>query len=387
MRTKKIQIYGIGLQSLYWMTFCSIFSYAVMFLETKGFSSVYSGALMASASMVAAVIQPLMGSWADKGNPKRLRALIFSTLLIAILSNLLIQLRGDLNIVILFSYVLSLVSIVSLQPLMSAIMFNASSDESTINFGVARAFGSLAFAGASSSIGYFIALSSVDILPKISLGMLVALTLIVYTFPVKSVDQKDDYSFDEHLERKSPFLKRYPRFKFLLTGIMFIFVLHSMLNVFMIYIVKSVGGSEKDFGLALMMMAAVEIPAMVYSSRLIRRFSIEKLFAVSIFFYIIRGTLFVMATSMTGIYIAQLTQAVSFALYIPVSVAYINLKIHTNDRVKGQTLIVSATTLGNVAGSMVGGTLIDNFGVTAMLISGLISVIIGFVFVMLGLKK
>ncbi len=387
MRTRKIQIYGIGLQSLYWMTFCSVFSYAVMFLETKGFSSIYSGALMASASMVAAVIQPLMGSWADKGTPRRLRGLIFSTLLIAIFSNLLIQIRGDLSIVILFSYVLSLISIVSLQPLMSALMFNASTDESTINFGMARAFGSLAFAGASSSIGYFITLTSIDVLPKISFGILIALTMVVYTFPVKSVEEKDDYTLDEHSMRKSPFFTRYPRFKFLLTGMMFIFVLHSMLNVFMIYIVKSVGGSEKDFGLALMMMAAVEIPAMVYSSKLIRRFSIEKLFAVSIFFYIVRGTLFVMATSMTGIYIAQLTQAISFALYIPVSVAYINLKIHANDRVKGQTLIVSATTLGNVAGSMIGGTLIDSFGVTAMLTSGLISVIIGFVFVMLGLKK
>ncbi|MBE0451566.1 MAG: MFS transporter [Clostridia bacterium] len=387
MKSKNIQIYGIVLQALYWMTFCSVFSYAVMFLETKGFSSVYSGALMASASMVAAVIQPLMGSWADQGHPKRLRGLIFSIVSIAIMSNLLIQFRGDLNNVILISYVLSLISIVSLQPLMSALMFNASTDESTINFGMARAFGSLAFAGASSSIGYFISLTSIDILPKISLGMLIALAMVVYTFPVKSVDKKGGHNRDEQEERKSPFFKRYPRFKYLLTGMMFIFVLHSMLNVFMIYIVKSVGGSEKDFGLALMMMAAIEIPVMLYSSKLIQRFSIEKLFAISIFFYIVRGTMFVMATSMTGIYIAQLTQAISFALYIPVSVAYINLKIHANDRVKGQTLIVSATTLGNVAGSMIGGTLIDSFGVAAMLMTGLISVIIGFVFVMIGLKK
>ena len=57
------------------------------------------------------------------------------------------------------------------------------------------------------------------------------------------------------------------------------------------------------------------------------------------------------------------------------------------DKVKGQTMIVSATTLGGVMGSIVGGSVIDHYGIHEVLLLGVISATVGAVLVYTGLLK
>ncbi len=389
--------FSISLQAIYWMVFCSIHSYAAVFLSSLGFASTNIGLVIAISSLISVFAQPIVGAWIDQNNALRLKkasviivamALIASVILILVLSNIAVAL---------LFYMLALIFTITLQPLFSALILQLKERQESVSFGVSRAFGSLAFAGASAFIGSTVEKSTAAAIPWITLFLLLTLFLIVSRFPAIKASNisgspfRHAQSIDDPLYIPEMFVKRvkkqYPTFLWIIFGLSFIFIFHSMANVFLVNIVQAVGGTQRQFGFALSLMAMVEIPVMMGSGLLIRRFGTRKLFMFSMIFYVIRSIALLLADNMMGIYFAQLLQALSFALYLPISVAYVGEIMAKYDRVKGQTLVVSATTLGSVTGSLLGGIIIDMFGVSQMLTVAAASTVIGATLVLLGLKK
>lgn len=393
----KPHFFSISLQAIYWMVFCSIHSYAAVFLSSLGFASTKIGLVIAISSLISVFAQPIVGAWIDQNNAQRLKkasviivamALIASVILILVLSNIAVAL---------LFYMLALIFTITLQPLFSALILQLKERQESVSFGVSRAFGSLAFAGASAFIGSTVEQSTASVIPWITLFLLLTLFLIVSRFPaikasnISGSPLRHAQSADDPLYIPEKFVKRvkkqYPTFLWIIFGLSFIFIFHSMANVFLVNIVQAVGGTQRQFGFALSLMAMVEIPVMMGSGVLIRRFGTRKLFMFSMIFYVIRSIALLLADNMMAIYFAQLLQALSFALYIPISVAYVGEIMAKYDRVKGQTLVVSATTLGSVTGSLLGGIIIDMFGVSQMLTVAAASTVIGATLVLLGLKK
>lgn len=393
----KPHFFSISLQAIYWMVFCSIHSYAAVFLSSLGFASTKIGLVIAISSLISVFAQPIVGAWIDQNNAQRLKkasviivamALIASVILILVLSNIAVAL---------LFYMLALIFTITLQPLFSALILQLKERQESVSFGVSRAFGSLAFAGASAFIGSTVEQSTASVIPWITLFLLLTLFLIVSRFPaikasnISGSPLRHAQSADDPLYIPEKFVKRvkkqYPTFLWIIFGLSFIFIFHSMANVFLVNIVQAVGGTQRQFGFALSLMAMVEIPVMMGSGVLIRRFGTRKLFMFSMIFYVIRSIALLLADNMMAIYFAQLLQALSFAMYIPISVAYVGEIMAKYDRVKGQTLVVSATTLGSVTGSLLGGIIIDMFGVSQMLTVAAASTVIGATLVLLGLKK
>ena len=81
--------------------------------------------------------------------------------------------------------------------------------------------------------------------------------------------------------------------------------------------------------------------------------------------------------------IAAVMQMGSFAIYIPASVYYVNEVMEERDKFKGQALMTGTNTLGGVIGSLLGGFLIDQAGVSVMNLAGLVMAVSGAVLVFL----
>ena len=81
--------------------------------------------------------------------------------------------------------------------------------------------------------------------------------------------------------------------------------------------------------------------------------------------------------------VAAVMQMGSFALYIPASVYYVNEVMEERDKFKGQALMTGTNTLGGVIGSLLGGFLIDQAGVSVMNLAGLVMAVSGAVLVFL----
>ena len=76
-----------------------------------------------------------------------------------------------------------------------------------------------------------------------------------------------------------------------------------------------------------------------------------------------------------------------FALFIPASAYLFNQFLADDDRVFGQTMIIIATTLGGVIGNVLGGSLLQHFGVWEMLIFGTGFAVLGALLTILGIRK
>jgi PPP family 3-phenylpropionic acid transporter len=147
----------------------------------------------------------------------------------------------------------------------------------------------------------------------------------------------------------------------------------------MVNIIQSRGGDSTQLGLALFCMAAMELPTAIVYWRLQRRWGAERLLWISFLFCAVKALACLLASSVAGVYAAQLFQALSYGLFTPASVYFVNELMPSGDRVRGQTLMMVFTNGGGImVGSMVCGWAIDFSGVNFMLALCTVSALVGF---------
>ena len=87
------------------------------------------------------------------------------------------------------------------------------------------------------------------------------------------------------------------------------------------------------------------------------------------------------------IYVTEITQLFSFALFLSASVYYTNEIMVEKDKVKGQAYLTCSGTIGAMLGSFLGGWLIEHFGVETMMWVGVALSAVGSVYVVLVMPK
>ena len=70
-------------------------------------------------------------------------------------------------------------------------------------------------------------------------------------------------------------------------------------------------------------------------------------------------------------------QVSSYSFLAPVQLYYANDRVRGADMVKGQAFITASYTLGCSIGNFTGGVLVENMGVSALLMAGVIMTVIG----------
>ena len=140
----------------------------------------------------------------------------------------------------------------------------------------------------------------------------------------------------------------------------------------MIQIITNVGGTSADLGRLLAIAAITEIPVMFLFSRIVKHVKSSALLVVSSVFFILKAFGYFAAGNIALMTIAAVMQMGSFAIYIPASVYYVNEVMEERDKFKGQALMTGSNTLGGVIGSLLGGLLIDQAGVSVMNLAGLV---------------
>ena len=107
------------------------------------------------------------------------------------------------------------------------------------------------------------------------------------------------------------------------------------------------------------------------------KINIKNTIIISAIFFTLKHTLTYFATNMFMIYLAQATQMLAYALFIPASVYYVDKLFDTKDAVKGQALVTTSMTVSGVLASFLGGILLDSMGVYETLFLGLVLSVVG----------
>jgi PPP family 3-phenylpropionic acid transporter len=382
-----------GLQGFYWMIFCPIASYASVYLLSKNFTNGKIGWVMAISSVLSIILQPALGAIIDRFIRFSLKAVLICLSLVSMVFLAgLIFLHTNLLWMAVF-YVGVIAPLYTMQPLVSALTFDYINRGHNVSFGATRAMGSICFAVLSTLLGIWLNKYSTAILPIICLILFSGYLLIILTTPkinrskVQSLHVENELQHNMKAEEKVGFLRRYERFIPFLLGVACLFLFHTVINNFLAQILRPLGGRDTDLGISLTIAALAELPAFIGFSFIVAKINTRSLMKIASFIYAIRSIIFLFASAVWIINVGQVFQGLTFAVFIPASVYYINEIMLEQDRVKGQTFVTGMATLGGFFGNVIGGWLLDRNGAFAMLLFALVGAMLGCALLFYAIRK
>lgn len=394
-RIKSLNMKYVASQIFYFATFAAMMGYASVFLLHKGFSNSTIGIILSLCNILAVFMQPALATFADKNKNIEIRKIVTTIVGIAIVLSAILLVIPN-NQAIIFILVVSIFSLMTtVMPLMNTLAFVFEKYGITINYGLARGLGSVAYAVASMILGHAVDAFSPDLLPVCYVVFNAFLFIVVhgYVLPkgeqieVKVDEKESDEVVTSDNEGLLQFAGKYKKFIVFLLGFVFVYFAHTIINNFFIQIINNVGGNSSDMGNAVFLAAMLELPTMAYFTKLSHKVNCGTLIKISIFLFLVKHVITYFAVDMTMIYIAQAFQMGAYALFIPASVYYVNCKIAPQDMVKGQSFVTTSMTVAGVFGNLIGGILLDTVGVSHVLLISAILSLVGAIIVAMSVEK
>ena len=105
------------------------------------------------------------------------------------------------------------------------------------------------------------------------------------------------------------------------------------------------------------------------------------------FAFLIKIAILIFATNMVMMYVSQSFQLFAYAVFIPAAAYYVSKTMDESDQVKGQAYVTSAITVGGVFSNLISGIVLDNLGMTQMLIIGTVVCAVGAVTATIAMKR
>ncbi|MGN0318218.1 MAG: MFS transporter [Lachnospira sp.] len=380
MNSKKLAFLYILIHGFFWCTYAITWSYTAMYLQSCGYSSSIVGIVTGVGAVISIILQPVLAKFTSKFRFMNNSSNILMLKLISIVIGavMMVKLPGLYTTAFLFTFAAAIDA--SIPSILSCVAMDSINSGVYINYGVARGCGSVAYAVFSFLLGVLVQFLGVSCLMPLYIGTGLITVILVWLF-IKSYEKKIRISEVKGSEAKahresepknemslSGILKKYSFLKWLLLASVFLFMGHNMINVFMLNIIENAGGSSANLGLALAISAMVELPVMVSFVGLSRKISTEKLLVISAVCFTVKSIFTCFAGTLMLVYLSQLMQIGAFAVFTPASVYFINQKMLSEDSGMGQALLGSCSLgLGGTLGNIIGGFVLDGFGLPGML--------------------
>ena len=375
------------IQGLYWMYFAAIMSFSGFFLLSGGFTNTQIGILAAIAGLLSAVLQPVLAGYADQPQSPSLKKLIQMLYLLQLILVTGLFLSHSLILTgLLYGSSIALLQLMT--PFINSLGMESINQGQTLNFGIARGMGSVAYAALSYVLGIITSRTGITAVPVCIMIVTLILMGCLALFPFtksNSVPTKDNVK--EKTSNPLQFFRKYKRFTIVLTGCILIYLGHVLLNSFTFQIVQSKGGGSSEMGTATAIAAMSELPTLFLFGYMLKKARCDTWFRLTGIFFTLKSLGSLLAPNLTVFYGIQIFQMLGWGLMAAASVYYVNSIMDTEDAIKGQAYITMTYTLGSVIGAFLGGALIDFSGVNTMLLFATISAAAGAVIIFFGAEK
>lgn len=365
--TKDLTLRYTAIQCFYWMGFATISGFASVFLLAMGFSNTRIGFIMAVSGLVSTAVQPIAATLAEGEGRTSLRSLLYGIGgLVTVLGLWLtaLSLMGGPALLTGLLYGGSLLLLHLAQPLINATGTEALNHGQRLNWGLARGIGSASYAAIACVLGFLtdrVGCVSIPVMMAVSFG---GLTLCLTAFPFAKSGGKGE---EQGAVTPLAFFKKYPRFAVLLVGAVLLFTGHTILNSFNFQIVQSKGGGSGEMGVAAALSACYELPTMFFFALMVKRVRCDTWMRVAGAFFTLKAAATWLAPNVPVFLGVQIFQMLGFGLAAVASVHYINAIMNREDAIKGQAYFTVTMTLGTVLGALMGGAMLDRFGMDTVL--------------------
>lgn len=369
---KKVNILYILLQTALWGIYGVLYSYANRYLLSQGLSSTLTGILLAVATAVGFLFQPLITSLIDK-KKFELKSVIVTLSTLMLICSLALTFITKLWAVATI-YAIAYMGVVVYPAFINALAMVAIKSGFKLNFGLARGAGAFLFGITAWGTNRLIEFFSETSVPCFAIIFCLIGIFATLMFPKGA----EEVTKRENASEIFDFFRRNKKFAALLFTVAIIMVGHNILGncMYQIAVFKGNGNAQ---GLVLMISTIIEIPTIVFFTKLLKIASSSTYMRISGVFFVLRILLTLIIPGVWGLYIAQICQIGGYALYTVCSVYYAGEVVSDKDTVKGQAYICSANTIGCLIAHLTGGAMIDVLGVENMLIITTVISVIGMI--------
>ena len=388
MKQKITAVYA-GIQGSYSMIYAGIGSFVSVYLLAQGFSNSEIGLCVSIANLLAVFIQPGLANWADRSEKVKLTDIITGIglfLLVALLA--LFWAKGHTFWV--FSlFVLALAAHGVFQPFINALNQRFLKKGYAINFGLCRSAGSVGFALVTGLLGSIVMIYGNQ---SILMASLICLILLMASnFMCHQLMKKEPnlFFYKEEMEEisLSTFVRNNRTFLLLNLGVMLVFYHVNALGAFLFQMIQPIGGTETDMGFLFALMAIVEVPSMIFYSRLQKQFGSKKMLVFSMMGFVLKFSIFCFAKGVWMLYVSQSLQMIGYAIFYPAMVNYTMEIMSEKEAVKGQALFTMMMLIAGVISNITGGYFLDHFGVSFFLMFCWITCALGATLVCVMVQK
>ena len=348
----------------FWMAFCVVTAYAAVFLQGIGYSNSEIGVILALGNVGGALLSPVLGAWIDRNRELRHAAVIRVLLAVQILLLVILRLFPYHNFLTAACYVLYITAMMPVNALNLDLCVRLERVKAPLNFGFARSMGSFSFVILSTLLGILTAGGRHLILPVAGMAvvLLQAFSNRLIDRDLKEYETKNPPALTETQERSSSliqFVKDNRMFCLMLFGTIIIFIAHNMDGNFLINEIRDRGGDTSVMGYVAAFTAITEVPVMMFSSRLPKKWETVRYIRLAFIFFVFKALSYALAPDIPTFFAARIMQAPSYALYTVLIVGYANSVVAGKDSAKAQSLAFSMTTIGSVLASLIGGYMFD----------------------------
>ena len=381
------------LQFFFWSTWAIYGAYLVYYLTDLGYSNMRIGTLMSIRTFMGLIGPPIVGYICDRLENRKSIFIIAVFLMAVFVAPLTFY--GDLMLAISIGVVGFL-----WEPQQSVLdsWILETSAHTAHNYGFMRAWGSIGFAIIVTVSGQIIERFGWRV-HFLGYGV-IAFIVILIASNIKDnsyseLQQKEDQSknTEENIEKnenkkiKTEDLKlaaakeaadeledknimrlfKNPDYIFILFITLLIFIPNQMLFVYLAPIIKSVGGDSTDLGYTLFFNALSEAPIFFAAKYFLEKYKTNSLLLFSAFFYLLRFIIAAAATSPVYFLFFGMLQSLSFGVFLVTVRYYVKLVAPAALKTTAQSIaMMSAFGAAGIIGSLLGGYLIDNYGMPVM---------------------
>lgn len=359
-------------QGFFWSANCMYFAFLVAYLGSIGFSYTLIGVVTTLMAIINVVVQPLGGYITDTFiTPKRLMII---SILLSIPVTFLLPLASTQPIAVIGIIMLITVLETCLGGIIDSWCIKLRERYNNINYPATRSLGSIGYGLSAFALGFVI--SSFGYLSMFighALFMAIVLLFILQLEDVpcsnrsgESTAAREDkigfFSAMKMLGKNNQYIV------FVISAVFYNVGLRVIIT-FLPTLIAQKGGNESDLGIALGLAAFFEFPAMLAFIPIARRVKQHKLFVAVMLLGLIRVGGMLFAPNVQVLEILQLLQALSFGLYFPFLIEYVNSIVPRQINATAITIAQAVTSgLGAVVGNFIGGIIMQNMGTTAFLI-------------------
>lgn len=376
--------------------------FAYNYLSQSGFEAGTIGTVMSIVSLAGVLIGPAVGDLVDRSDAITQRGFISASMLVcAALAALLLLIPAGSPLILPVIVIAFAASMVGM-PLLNGMAFIYERAGASINYGLCRGLGSAAYAIGSAAVGQLWGRLGRDTLPLwVIAGSLV--TLAAINLMPRAPRQAEAPAAETDAARAAgpagaadepvsllQFFGTYPLTTVVIASLVLLYFCH---NVFQTYcgavLAEFVPQDQVESvqGTALFIQAMVELPTMFGFALIMRHLSIPRILGLSAIFYSIKHVVLAMATSVPVFYAGMVLQMLSFASLTPAVVYLANELVAEGDRNKGQAVFMTASSVGGLLASFVGGWLFELLSVRAGLMVAVAASVVGTVLMLVGMRR